>query len=281
VALRSLLFTSPDIDPRLGACLVDDAAHITPGSQGEHVEKIQTALNQLSAGPGRENFDLVVDGAYGPATASAVQVYKNRRGILRPGQLTADNIVGKRTMQSLDDEMDILEREVPLFSGLIAPTASGAPHDHTTCPTPPRVTGTLLNGHASHWGTPINPKRQGRMVNIYGEGETDYVGFVDFAAEPQFANGRPLTSSLFSGSASDIAMRNAPINAVTESEIKRLARGVALGGCRFTYGSNQITFRAPRRILGLGQVVQQARIADEDHPGDPAFDSEVWVVEMR
>jgi peptidoglycan hydrolase-like protein with peptidoglycan-binding domain len=159
MGLRSLLFTSPQPDPRLEACLVEDSAHITPGSRGEHVEKIQTALNQLSAGPGRENFNLLVDGIYGNATASAVVVHKNKRGILQPGQTTADNIVGKRTIRSLDDEMDILEREVPPFSGLIAPTDAGAPHDHTTCPTPPRVTGTCSTG------TPVTGGHRSTRLN--------------------------------------------------------------------------------------------------------------------
>ena len=282
MGLQSLLFTSPDVDPHLEACLVDDAAHITPGSRGDHVAKIQIALNQLSEGPGRENFSLVVDGVYGTATAAAVQVYKNARGILQPFQSSADNIVGKRTIRSLDDEMDILEREVPIFSGLIAPTPFGVPHDHTLCPTPPRVSGDLLDGHASHRGTPINPIGQGLMINIYGEGETDYLGFVDFATEPQFANGRTLTSTLPSDSASDIAMRSAPISAITNNEIKRLARPVAEGGCRFTYASNQTTFATPRpAILGLGQVVQQARIAEEGHPDDPVWDMEVWVIDVR
>lgn len=282
MSLNSLLFTSPTPDPRLEACLVEDAAHITPGTIGDHVEKIQTALNQLSAGPGRENFNLVLDGHYGPATAAAVTIYKNKRSILQPGQVTADNIVGKRTIKSLDDEMDILEREVPLFSGLISPTPLGAPHDHLQCPTPPRVSGALVAGHASHWGTPINPIGQGRMINIYGEGETDYLGFADFATEPQFANGRPLTSTLPNGSVTDIAIRSAPITPTTQAEIKRIARPVAAGGCRLTYGSTQFTFAPPRAtILGLGKVVQQARIADEDHPNDPVHDMEVWVIEVQ
>lgn len=282
MGLRSLLFTSPDPDPRLEACLVDDAAHITPGSLGDHVTKIQTALNQLSAGPGRENFDLVTDGDYGQATASAVETYKNNRGILQPWQVTADNIVGKRTIKSLDDELDILENEVPPFSGLISPTSLGAPHDHTLCPTPPRVSGDLVDGHASHKATPINPMGSGLMVNIYGEGETDYLGFTDVATETQFAGGRPLTATLPSQSVSDIAMRSAPISAVTREEIKRLARPAALGGCRFTYASNQITFAPPRAtVLGFGPVLQQARVADETHPDDPLWDMEVWVIDVR
>lgn len=231
MGLKSLLFTSPVPDPRLEACLVDDAAHITPGTSGDHVKKIQIALNQLSAGPGRENFNLTVDGDYGPASAAAVKAYKDAasRRILQPWQVSADSIVGKRTIKSLDDEMDVLENELPLFSGLIAPTNLGVPHDHSLCPTPPRVTGDLVAGRASHTATPINPKGIGRMINIYGEGETDYLHFVDFATEPQFANGRLLTSTLPDHCASDICMRSAPINQTTESEIRRLALPAALG----------------------------------------------------
>ena len=42
--LRSKLFTDPP-DLRLNACLVRDDAHITPGSRGDHVKRIQIALN--------------------------------------------------------------------------------------------------------------------------------------------------------------------------------------------------------------------------------------------
>ena len=119
-------------------------------------------------------------------------------------------------------------------------------------------------------------------MNIYGEGETDYLGFTDVATEAPFAGGRLLTSMLPSHSVSDIAMRSAPISAVTREEIKRLARPAPLGGCRFTYASNQITFAPPRTtVLGLGLVLQQARVADETHPGDPLWDMEVWVIDVR
>jgi hypothetical protein len=283
MGLKSMLFTSPVPDPRLEACLVDDAAHITPGAGGDHVKTIQIALNQLSAGPGRENFNLKVDGDYGPATAAAVKAYKDApsRRILQPWQVTADDIVGKRTIKSLDDELDVLENEIPPFSGFVAPTELGAPHDHLLCPTPPRVTGLLVAGHASHKGTPINPKGTGRLINIFGEGETDYLNFVDFSSEPQFANGRPLTSTLPDHCASDICIRCGPINQTTENEIRRLALPVALGGCRFTYASNQEVFPMPRAVIHrLGQVVQQGRFADHDNAGNPTQDMEAWVIEI-
>src|SRR5215469_6889493 len=211
--LKCQLFQSPEaVRGRLERCLLNDSDHIVQGSRGEHVKTIQTALNRLSAGTGKE-IQLKIDGWYGPKTATAVKDYKNApsRRILQPWQKTADDIVGKRTIKSLDDEMDVLENELPLFGGYISPTNRGAPHDHTKCPTPPRVTGDLVDGHASHLGTPINPKRFGRTINIYGEGETDYLRFIDFATEPQFAIGRPLTTSLPGQCASDICMRSAPI----------------------------------------------------------------------
>jgi peptidoglycan hydrolase-like protein with peptidoglycan-binding domain len=101
--LESKLFRG---DPRLEACLISDPAHITPGSRGEHVAKIQLALNTL------DNAGLKFDGIYGPATAQAVMNYKNdpSRRILQPFQTTADNIVGKRSIASLDREMLASER---------------------------------------------------------------------------------------------------------------------------------------------------------------------------
>jgi hypothetical protein len=284
MGLTSQLFTSPSLDAKLEACLINDSAHIALGNRGDHVKKIQTALNRLSAGLGRENFNLKVDGVFGPKTAAAVKAFKNSpsRKILQSWQKSADDSVGKRTIKCLDDEMDILENEFPVFSGLVSPTNRGAPHNHARCPTPPRVTGSLVDGHASHQGTPINPKGLGRKINIYGEGETDYLGFEDFATEPQFAQGRPLTLRLPDHSVSDICIRSAPISQVTQKEIKRLARPASLGGCRFTYASNQITFSPPKTlILSLGLVIQQARLSVEGHEGDPSWDMEVWVIEIR
>lgn len=63
-------------DPALERCAIDDSGHIAVGSHGDHVKKIQTALNKLSAGHGRENFALKRDGWYGPKTAAAVKAYK-------------------------------------------------------------------------------------------------------------------------------------------------------------------------------------------------------------
>jgi len=120
------------------------------------------------------------------------------------------------------------------------------------------------------------------MINLYGEGETDYLGFVDFATEPQHAHGRPLTMGLSGGSASDICMRAAPISQVTVGEIRRLARPPSLGGCRFTYAATQMhdVISYMQILLTLGIVIQQARIVSNRDEG-PDSDAEVWVIELQ
>ncbi len=77
-------------------------------------------------------------------------------------------------------------------------------------------------------------------------------------------------------------MRSSPISEFTASEIRRLALPIALEGCRFTYATNQEVLLLPRAtILGLGQVVQQARLAVEGQIGDLTQDMEVWVIEIQ
>jgi peptidoglycan hydrolase-like protein with peptidoglycan-binding domain len=72
--LSSDLFTKPNRDQRLEDCLTIDSKHITLGAIGDHVSKIQIALIRLTAGAGRENLNLTVDGKYGPDTAAAVKI---------------------------------------------------------------------------------------------------------------------------------------------------------------------------------------------------------------
>ncbi len=60
-------------------------------------------------------------------------------------------------------------------------------------------------------------------LNIFGEGEAR--GFLDVSTNATFANGRPLTSGLASGSADDIFMRFSPLSGEnTISEIMRLSK---------------------------------------------------------
>src|SRR5262245_15893821 len=97
MALQSTLFRG---DPKLEAAATSDSAHITPGSSGPHVAKIQAALNEV------DEAHLDVDGKYGPATSAAVLSFKRSRNIVnRAYQTQADNIVGKMTIVALDQEL--------------------------------------------------------------------------------------------------------------------------------------------------------------------------------
>ena len=97
MALKSRLFRG---DAKLEAAAVSNPAHIVPGATGDHVRKIQRALNLL------DNAGLDPDGIYGQGTADAVLAYKQKREIInRSYQTQADNIVGVMTMAALDAEM--------------------------------------------------------------------------------------------------------------------------------------------------------------------------------
>jgi peptidoglycan hydrolase-like protein with peptidoglycan-binding domain len=97
MALQSRLLRG---DPKLEAAAISDPAHIVPGTRGEQVRKIQLALIQL------ERANIQPDGIYAPSTSAAVLLYKQRRNIVnRSYQTTADNIVGKMTIASLDEEL--------------------------------------------------------------------------------------------------------------------------------------------------------------------------------
>ncbi|WP_149262627.1 hypothetical protein [Actinomadura sp. K4S16] len=112
--LQSPLFAG---DARLEACLVQDSAHVTRGSSGSHVAKIQLALLMID-GLAIDPAEIDAEG-YGAATAAAVLAFKTTRMILGPGQTTPDDIVGKRTVAALDGEL------VPKQSGL-----DGIPQDY-------------------------------------------------------------------------------------------------------------------------------------------------------
>ena len=96
-------------DPKLEACLVSDPAHVVPGSQGDHVGKIQQALFLLGAGViGPKEIG---DKKFGPDTLRAVRAFKGppRNIINRSYQNTPDDIVGKMTIATLDREMFSLD----------------------------------------------------------------------------------------------------------------------------------------------------------------------------
>ena len=110
--LRCKLFRN---DSRLERCLVHDAAHVTPGSVGEFVHKIQRALILLDGL--QIHAEELIGHRYGPSTAAAVLKYKQKRNIVNDSyQTKADNIVGKMTIASLDDELSQREPVVQVVS---------------------------------------------------------------------------------------------------------------------------------------------------------------------
>ncbi|WP_274629199.1 peptidoglycan-binding domain-containing protein [Arvimicrobium flavum] len=99
-------------DERLEACLVQDSAHLTRGTTGEAVAKVQAALIFLD--DAAIDRDELLAETYGPSTAAAVLAYKTARKIINTSyQQTADEIVGKMTIRALDDELLIAEARPP------------------------------------------------------------------------------------------------------------------------------------------------------------------------
>lgn len=295
--LSSILFTTPTRNPRLEDCLTQDSKHITMGAIGDHVSKIQLALIRLTAGPGRENLKLTVDGKYGSATATAVKTYKSspRRNILGPGQKTPDDIVGKLTIKSLDDEMGILEEEEPPQSSLITADPFGAPHPasfpHSKCPTHafnPEIE-EAPDKSMSHFATPINPLRFGKMLNIGGAFETSYLGFVDAVPDPKLDPNMPaaavknrlLTSSLQPHTVSDICFRSAPLDDFMKKEIPI----ICMRGARLTYVSvnGALDDFTRNGLIGyfnsIGTIVQSGILSEK--PGQsPAQDRKFVIVSV-
>lgn len=137
MSLHSKLFRG---DPKLQACLLKDVAHVTPGTAGNHVSKIQTALALLN---NADIDDAEISGMrYGTATANAVLAYKKKRKIINYSyQTAADNIVGRMTIAALDREM--LMREALTYpscnygSNMPHPILAFAiPADFTPAPAP-------------------------------------------------------------------------------------------------------------------------------------------------
>lgn len=111
---------------RLQNCLLSDPAHVVTGDVGPHVALIQGAL--IALGEGAIATDELAAQTYGKSTAGAVLAYKTRRGIInRSYQTQPDNIVGKMTIQSLDNEMRAQEgRRASLLLNFKIPTQSRA-----------------------------------------------------------------------------------------------------------------------------------------------------------
>jgi len=107
--LKSRLFHG---DRALEARLIQDSAHLTLGTVGDHVSKIHTALlvlDKVSVAVKKLRTET-----YGPSTAAAVLAFKTRRKIINTNyQKTPDNIVGKMTIAAMDREMIVKESEPP------------------------------------------------------------------------------------------------------------------------------------------------------------------------
>lgn len=138
MALQSKLFRD---DPKLDAALVSDPAHIYQGANSPHVIKIQQALVQL------DGVSIATDGAFGPGTASAVGDFKKKRNILNTaGRI--DNIVGKKTMAALDQEMLAKENSATTVKSLSGPFKVGdVPRPASFGPTQFSMFGVVNHGH--------------------------------------------------------------------------------------------------------------------------------------
>ncbi|SEM20720.1 hypothetical protein SAMN04515666_108169 [Bosea lupini] len=256
-------------DKLLEKCLVNDVDHVVPGARGPHVGKIQLALFQL--GEGVISPKEITSQLYGPSTANAVLAYKKRNMILNTAlrQKTPDNIVGKKTIFKLDEDLTKLDNRPdpnpPTTSRLVSLTIHGAPgHDHARlC----RLTSGFPgpDGRVHHLGTPINPQGFGLMINIGGEHETDYLGFRDFTTARISAGprDRPLTVELKDNSCSDICIRDSPITPFGETEILRIAKN----RCRLTVATNSIFAPSMEQIVArLGTVIERHILVDFKPP---------------
>ena len=153
MALFSRLFRGV---PALEACLVHDSAHITLGTVGPHVPKIQKALMMIDRVV--VDADEVEGMRYGDSTAAAVLAYKQTRNIInRSYQTQADNIVGKMTIQALDKEMSAAEgplRPCPCGDPVRGRSSSGIRgNEKQTADTPLNLNAQLKVGYQAAVGT--------------------------------------------------------------------------------------------------------------------------------
>jgi peptidoglycan hydrolase-like protein with peptidoglycan-binding domain len=101
---------------------------ISLGASGDAVRRLQRALRRTA------NLGVVVDGAFGPATRTAVEQFQQGEG------LTVDGIVGPLTWAALPDggPMPLLEvgSTGPAVSSLQTILTNGAPGEWGTAPGP-------------------------------------------------------------------------------------------------------------------------------------------------
>jgi len=152
MALLSRLFRGV---PALEACLVQDAAHVTLGTVGPHVPKIQKALMMIDRVV--VTADEVEGMRYGPSTAAAVLAYKRKRRIInRSYQTQADDIVGKMTIRALDEDMRVAEgpvRQCPCGDPVLGRDRSGIrAGDRQDADTPQNLNARLKVGYQAAVG---------------------------------------------------------------------------------------------------------------------------------
>jgi hypothetical protein len=163
MALQSKLFRG---DPKLEAALVSDSAHIVQGAIGPHVGKIQQALNEL------DGAGLNPDENYGPATASAVLAYKQKRNIInRSYQTRADNVVGKMTIAALDVEMLEKERKIDPGPDTDAITATLKKEPVSFAVTQPVAAPTFKIPNAVSPSVIVSPNKQFRFTEFKPQGD--------------------------------------------------------------------------------------------------------------
>lgn len=155
--LRSALFSD---SKELQACLGSDAAHVVPGARGEHVARIQSALVRLRV---LEVGNAISEaGHYGPHTTAAILTYKRAFKIInRSYQNSADNVVGRMTIASLDHAIFVLDGagtggRLPAFPGL-------HPTSPASAPTPPAVRPRIVQSF-----TPISAPVAAPLVKAPG-----------------------------------------------------------------------------------------------------------------
>jgi peptidoglycan hydrolase-like protein with peptidoglycan-binding domain len=273
--LISELFRDSD---KLQRCLHSPTDHVVPGSRGPHVGLIQQALIRL--GEGVITLAEVTGQVYGASTERAIRRFKGPpRNIINTAyQKAPDGIVGQMTIDRLDDDIAKLEVKPP--SQFVSLTKAGAPHDHSKCP-------RLQAGE--HERTPINPQGFGRKINIFGAGETDYLGFEDFSTDIRFISsttGRtrqltfelPALGGLKDNCASDICMRSAPVSDEnftrrtgrpnTVAEIRR----IAMPGCRIVFAGEE---SEARKLFGLGPVIERVEIVEPISDTDPSLGTKI------
>ncbi len=281
--LRSKGFTSdPAVKARLDSCLNLDSMHVLPGSKGDHVSQIQAALFILVPGitlPDNELFDSIAkSGFYGPATAAAVLRYKKNHKppiVNKAYQDKPDNIVGKMTIQALDDDMfgmDPVEPPKPrtvdrsvrtitlwlnAFIGNDVKNADGSAMSFNLTKGP-HVSESAIPG-------PFNGKVPG-FDDCYLTDQRSFQSFnrnassrIHAEVRIDFTSAVPILTPVGTLGATVDTVRLR----VSTGEILNQKRGVARGGFRphsgFIAGSKQVTVRF--KIEGNNPIAKMPRIA--------------------